>query len=191
MKRNVLREEEYLRILEGILRRDYFPELPALLYESEGGYTLDWFQTTHTTEDDASFAHLLDKANHARGRLYAQRYTNSLHLTTPSLLPTQLSNTLSVEDTSNILIQPQNTRSSGASSEAAVFKKPVKPMYNFIPMTPTSPTHSTHSTSTTSNSSSTLSPAARNLLRSVRKRRHTTSSPFGGATPQRQQHNKK
>lgn len=184
--RKVLEEEEYLRVLEGILRRDYYPELPPLLYEAEAKYTLEGFQAEYTTEDDASFSSVMRKLNKERSRLYSSRYHQRQNLpqpqqSTPQPIQSAQHPTLTNCTDQSVRIKPENTRTSVGHTDAHAFRKAEK-VYNFIPMTPTSTTVSNTSTGS-------LSPAARNLLRSVRKR-HLHASPFGGATPQRKNNKK-
>jgi hypothetical protein len=183
MRKVVLREEEYLRILEGILRREYFPDLPPLLAFEEREYTLAQFQSQYTTQDDASFTKLLEKANAARSRLFNQRYTNPQSLLSPNVSFNLIDN--NTASSSNLTINPSNTR---ILANNAVYKKPTATATrkNFVPMTPITASDSPHSTT---NSAASLSPAARNLLRSVRKRQLHSASPFGGSTPQRKSTN--
>lgn len=184
MGKVVLREEEYLRVLEGILRRDYYPELPPLLTEEEKEFTLEGFQTQYRSEDDASFSALLAKANDERARLYKSKYSNLIEHTAMPLL---LSNDNNNYSTSNVSIKPENTRISTMSNSTTKSSISGK-RFNFVPMTPSSAITCSPSTrSTITNNSGLLSPAARNLLRSVRKRQ--PHQPFGGATPSKNNKN--
>lgn len=75
MKRAVLSEEEYLERLEGVLKRQFYPELSAGKSQDET-LTVEEFQTRYTTEDDASFGALLDKLNAQRQQRNERRFHN-------------------------------------------------------------------------------------------------------------------
>lgn len=189
MKKRVLKEEEYMRVLEGILRRDYFPDLPPLLFEDENEFldtNLEDFQAAYTTEDDHSFNKLMDKLNRERRKRYKQTYTTDYQLITLSNPDNR--SAIECQSEGNKLgpntVIPQNTRLLDTKDDKSFTEGkipiPQPRLYtqqhpvrrNFVPMTP-------------QNNSGLTSPAARNLLRSIRSRAITKESPFGGSTPQR------
>jgi hypothetical protein len=80
----VLSEEEYGRRLEYILRRDFFPDLPATspstdpaVHHADMDLTLGDFQAAYTTEDDASFARLLERLNARRRQQNGRRFADA------------------------------------------------------------------------------------------------------------------
>lgn len=170
--RRVLSEEEYLRILEGILRRDYYPTLPALLNPNEQYLTIEEFQAKFTSEDDHSFEMLVDKLNRERSKRYKRVFANNLKLLSAS------NESLLVENSSNdnyIEIRPSNTKFSNNAAAQSSKEGSVKEyVYNFVPMTP-------HNI----NNGNNMSPAGRNLLKSIRNKHINKEYPFGGSTPQK------
>lgn len=167
MKKKVLEEAEYLRIIEGIIRRDYYPQLPSLLTETEMDWTLEDFQAKFTTEDDSSFSALLQRINRQRRKRYQALYP---------MLPNATQGLLCIEGSAQSRQSRQiNSENTGLLAEQVDEppRKVVKPK-SFVPMTPSS------SRLIGSLRSSQIS----NLLKSAR-RQSIKSSPFGGQTPQR------
>lgn len=176
-----------MHALEGILRRDYFTDLPPFA-STEGEdfreMSLQDFQSSYTTEDDSSFNKLLGKLNSERKKRYKQKYSTDYNLITLSNSNTssaiEFYKEFETESITNDSIRPSNTRllttlhnveleDKDPQSRKSI-PKPAK--RSFVPMTP-------------QNESNVKSPAARNLLRSIRSRAISKESPFGGSTPQR------
>ena len=182
-----------MRVLEGILRRDYFPDLPPLLFSDESensNLNLDEFQAAYTTEDDYSFNKLMDKLNRERRKRFKQTYKTDYQLITLSNPNVNSALEYPMDDEKTVvnegIIRAENTRLLGDADEMPARdtlphtrrlaqQHPVR--RNFVPMTP-------------QNSANVTSPAARNLLKSIRSRAITKESPFGGSTPQRKPNRK-
>jgi hypothetical protein len=77
MGKRVLSEEEYMARLSAIICRDFFPLLAEGSLEalsSEEQVSLAQFQAKYTTEDDASFAQLLERENALKRAKYERVY---------------------------------------------------------------------------------------------------------------------
>ena len=98
----VLEEEDWMAAMEGIIERDYFPDIRVLREQMELNagemhgrgdlsgrnvpkMTLDEFLLKHTSEDNASFREILDKS-HARQREKMAYLLNPPNPSAPRLL---------------------------------------------------------------------------------------------------------